>query len=288
MLFVALAAFPFYANATDIEKGDVNDNGEVSVEDVALLRDIVLGKQNTSLSSSVTDINGDGVLSITDVTRLIKYLKEREEGGLNVGIDGWDESDEDYGGTVKAPRILRSVARIDEKTFEMDLSLSSDVEINGFQLTLNLPEGLELVEYSSGIYGFLESRNAESHILYNGEQPADGKLMFLAYSDDNDLFTGCSGDIMKFKIKAMNDSVPANCDVTVSSIEMSDKDCNAIRPSDFVVTGLENVNIGESETVVDVYSLNGAKVKAKEPIKDSTKGLPSGIYIINGKKVFVK
>lgn len=70
MLFAALAALPSHAGAAETAKGDVNGDGKVDMEDVALLRDVALGLQPTSLPMGVTDINGDGVLTVTDVTRL--------------------------------------------------------------------------------------------------------------------------------------------------------------------------------------------------------------------------
>lgn len=260
MLFAALAALPSHAAASEIAKGDVNGDGKVDMKDVALLRDVVLGVQSASLSLNVTDINGDGSLTVTDVTTLVKYLRERQEGGIDVDIDGWDDAENDHGGIAKSPVIRRSVTTVGPKTWEVTISLSSEVEINGFQLSLSVPDSLELVEYSSGAYGMLASRKAESHRLYNGKQSTVGELMFMSYSDKNDLFAGTSGDIMKFKFMAIGDGVPSNCDVTVSSIEMSDKECKAIRSSDFVLSG---ASIVENERAYAALSSLLSDVQAK-------------------------
>ena len=51
-----------------------------------------------------------------------------------------------------------------------------------------------------------------------------------------------------------------------------------------ILTGISGVNMTEDEPF-DIYNLQGIKVKSKAT---DLRGLPRGIYIINGKKVAVK
>ena len=44
----------------------------------------------------------------------------------------------------------------------------------------------------------------------------------------------------------------------------------------------------DSDVKVNVYNLQGMQIKSDVDLKDATKGLPKGIYIVNGKKVYVK
>lgn len=44
----------------------------------------------------------------------------------------------------------------------------------------------------------------------------------------------------------------------------------------------------DSDVKVNVYNLQGMQIKSNVDLKDATKGLPKGIYIVNGKKVYVK
>lgn len=44
----------------------------------------------------------------------------------------------------------------------------------------------------------------------------------------------------------------------------------------------------DSDVKVNVYNLQGIQIKSDVELKDATKGLPKGIYIVNGKKVYVK
>lgn len=52
---------------TPYKRGDVNKDGSVTVADVELLADIILGL-TTDYDMSVADVNNDGVINIADVT----------------------------------------------------------------------------------------------------------------------------------------------------------------------------------------------------------------------------
>lgn len=53
----------------------------------------------------------------------------------------------------------------------------------------------------------------------------------------------------------------------------------------FTVDGIEYV---VDNRLVDVYSLQGVMLKRQIPVEDLEKEFPTGIYIVNGKKMVVK
>ena len=55
-------------------RGDVNGDGSVSISDVTALIDYLLNGNPSSISLSAADCNQDGSVSIGDVTVLIDYL----------------------------------------------------------------------------------------------------------------------------------------------------------------------------------------------------------------------
>ena len=60
--------------------GDVNGDGSVSVADVTALVNIILGKDSGNASASqpqVADVNGDGSVSVADVTALVNIILGR-------------------------------------------------------------------------------------------------------------------------------------------------------------------------------------------------------------------
>ena len=57
-----------------VKPGDVDDNGLVDIDDVALLISIILGNNHSPFNSLNSDLDGDEVFSIDDVTLLIAMI----------------------------------------------------------------------------------------------------------------------------------------------------------------------------------------------------------------------
>lgn len=56
------------------------------------------------------------------------------------------------------------------------------------------------------------------------------------------------------------------------------------RSLDDTLTAIESVD-GETDALVDVYTVNGVKVKSGVKASAALEGLNRGIYIVNGKKI---
>ncbi|MBO4821235.1 MAG: starch-binding protein [Prevotella sp.] len=54
--------------------GDVNGDGSITVTDVTLMVDYILGKQNDNFIKDNADVNIDGTITITDVTALVNII----------------------------------------------------------------------------------------------------------------------------------------------------------------------------------------------------------------------
>ena len=57
-----------------VKRGDVDGNGMVDIDDVALLISVILGNNNSEYNSLNSDLDGDNVLSIDDVTLIIAMI----------------------------------------------------------------------------------------------------------------------------------------------------------------------------------------------------------------------
>ena len=64
---------PWMQIPTIIEQGDVNGDGVVTIADVTALVNIILGK-NPAPENGVADVNGDGGVTIADVTALVNII----------------------------------------------------------------------------------------------------------------------------------------------------------------------------------------------------------------------
>lgn len=74
--YLATPAWDKFLNIVEMEatsQGDVNGDGSISIADVTELVNIILGK-NLPANQSVADINGDGSVTIADVTALVNII----------------------------------------------------------------------------------------------------------------------------------------------------------------------------------------------------------------------
>ena len=74
------------AYATSIQaaaiRGDVDGNGEISINDVTILVEYILNESNPP---TIADVNGDGEISVSDVLMLVEILLEGVSGPIGDG-----------------------------------------------------------------------------------------------------------------------------------------------------------------------------------------------------------
>ena len=133
-------------------KGDLNGDDRVDLADmVYLAKAIKAGSTDKAL-----DVNASGKVDDNDLQKLADIIisgKLTEESGMNVGIGGWDEAGEDFGGTVKAPaHITRSA---DEIRFYMRNPKSEGDDIYSME------------------FGISECNEAPTAILFNISLPRE-------------------------------------------------------------------------------------------------------------------
>lgn len=100
-------------------RGDLNGDGKVDIADM-----VQWSKHMGASGSDVDpnfDLNGDGVLDDYDldvIANLAINLKLTENSGFNVGIGGWNDSGEDFGGTVGGSSRHKASRSIEDFRFE--------------------------------------------------------------------------------------------------------------------------------------------------------------------------
>lgn len=100
MTLCAVVAF----DASARYKGDLNGDDRVDLADMVYLAKAI----KSGSADKALDVNASGNVDDYDLHRLADIIISRaltEEGGLNVVIGGWDDTGEDYGGTLNAPAL---------------------------------------------------------------------------------------------------------------------------------------------------------------------------------------
>ena len=249
--------------------GDVNSDKKVNVTDVMCVANYIVGITPEVFVEEAADVNVSGSINITDLIAI-----------ANIAV-----------GNSSAPALMApkaatndvlSIGDYDPATGTIAINLDNATPYAGFQMDVTLPQGLTLE-------GAELTGRAASHTLMTGVNP-DGSIRLLGFSIDNDEIATGSDAIITLKVKA-NASLDAYENIIISDIFFTQSnEVESVLPNVTanapVVTAISQV--GSDSEGVDVYDMKGVLVRQGVNPSEATKGLPTGVYVINSKKVLVK
>ena len=249
--------------------GDVNSDKKVNVTDVMCVANYIVGITPEVFVEEAADVNASGSINITDLIAI-----------ANIAV-----------GNSSAPALMApkaatndvlSIGDYDPATGTIAINLENATPYAGFQMDVTLPQGLTLE-------GAELAGRAASHTLMTGVNP-DGSIRLLGFSINNDEIATGSDAIITLKVKA-NASLDAYENIIIIDIFFTQaNEVESVLPNVTagapVVTAISQV--GNDSQSVDVYDMKGVLLRQRVNPAEATKGLPTGVYIINGKKVLVK
>ena len=233
--------------------GDANGDGEVTVNDVQMVVEYVLGKNPSGIVLANCDVTGDNEVSINDVNAIVSMV-------LN-------------GPAAIAPNAresLTDMVALTARGSHCSLHLDNSEPYHAFQLELVLPEG-----GSMGNVTLAEGRSNGHHAEWSEVMP--GRYNVVVYATNGEaLRDGSTTALMHFDI--------AGCkadDVSVEGIQMIDGWCKTVLlPSTSgVATGISWVVDDASEGSSSPY-YNTVGVGSNTPQR--------GVNIKDGRKVVKK
>ena len=249
--------------------GDVNGDKKVNVTDVMCVANYIVGNTPEVFVEEAADVNASGSINITDLIAI-----------ANIAV-----------GNSAAPALMvpkaatndvLSLGDYDPAIGTISINLDNATAYAGFQMDVTLPQGLTLE-------GAELTGRAASHTLMTGVNP-DGSIRLLGFSlDNNEIATG-SDAIITLKVKA-DASIEVSQNIIISDIFFTQSnEVESVLPNvtanTTVVTAIAQV--GTDGEGVNVYDMKGVLLRQGVNPAEATKGLPTGVYVINGKKVLVK
>lgn len=273
--------------ADDMEDGEYPiqlKNMKLTETNISNFYETALVQTKLTISSFVIgDINGDGVVDVSDYTGVANHIHGNTPDGFNakaadVDISGTiDVSDYTgianiihtgsiYGNNNASARMLSPrKANTDLSTYDnvmyispftasagtqttLSIKMKNTAEIRGFQFDLYLPEGMTVVKSSKGrIQGALSAGrlpDEDEHELTFSEQ-ADGAIRFLCSSQYDETFTGNDGEIATLQVNIANNMANGNYAILLKDMKLTETDISKFYTADLIET---TVTIGEVDT----------------------------------------
>lgn len=246
--------------------GDVNNDGHIDVADLAGVVRFILENADASLIFNAADMDGNGVIEINDYAALVNVILSQNSPS-NTRM-------------FRANAIRNAVITLSTLCLNKDgngeLSVClpvNDLHYTGLQFDLTLPEGIELLD-----------EGAETTDARHGawmQKRVDGTYRVICSSMMNDEF--CEGEVLRLQVKVTGD-VSCESEVVASDVVLSD--VNAIRheaaPAMTILnmddaTGIQDVGSKMEDGSSTIYNLAGQRIQKMQ----------KGLYIVNGKKLFL-
>ena len=260
--------------------GDVDNSGAININDVVCIINYILNRPVETFIIEAADVDGNGSININDVVMLInKYILMRDNAPALIESSDMMEQE-----IVMAGQYL-NLTDLDispGETKEIQLIMTNANEVAAMQGNIKLPAGLSFITSSDGGKAIQSDGSSFACAVQ-----ADGSMTFVQYFTDGRTFD-CTENTLTFKVKAAENAVSGKYSIVLSDAMLSINGVGYEVPvytSTLIVAGTTGIDNVQSALQFDVYSLNGQKLLEKV---STTKGLPKGIYIINGKKVTVK
>lgn len=216
--------------------GDANNSRSVTVTDIVVTAQYVLGRNPQPFIYDAADMNGDGDVSVTDIM-LIAYMLQHPSLNAPLRVPAQ---------TANNDRMSAdAISLIPGETRTINIMLDNDLDYSAFQLDLTLPEGLTASNFA------LTDR-AGGH-AFDVNAIDDSKLRALCYSPELETINGHEGALLTFDVTAMA-QVTGN--IIVDAIELVTDGCQTVEMGAF------NIQVNNSSAVNEV--VNGKAVARVE------------------------
>ena len=259
--------------------GDVDGNGQHSINDVVCIINHVLNRPNTTFVEAAADLDGNGEISVNDAVLLIKTYILGQSSNARQATRAAAISDENY---ICIEDLKMQPGEV--KTIEV-LMINERDDIRGMQCDITLPSGISFLCDEDADDYVSASWRIPKKLALSSEKQSENTLRVAGVCTGSSSIYGNSGTIFTFKVKADENIVTGMYQIQLSNVELSygEAICVADRSSSLEITknasGVETL-VAERQEQPKVYDLRGQRVyesKAKR-----------GLFIVNGKKVVIK
>ena len=220
----------FFNTDDDYLLGDVNGDGFVTIADVTTLIDYLLGGGNVDVRAS--DVNKDGAVTIADVTTLIDMLLG---GSAAKSLQNLRLLGKRLPFTSDALALSTVSMRAgDTRTIEVALN-NDEHDYTALQCEVVLPEGLTLV----GVNGI--DRGSEHNYFNRANAVEENVYTIMGVSFTNAKYAGSEGNVMSLTVTATEEYGARQAEVVLTNVVLVTTDNETYLAGD--ATGMINDNL---------------------------------------------
>jgi surface protein len=224
----------FKVNVSKYELGDVNNDGSVSITDITMAVNYILGKASDKFHASHGDMNHDGEINIADLSEMVEIiLNSYNNAPVNIGVTGG--------------------LRMESAGSECSLYLPDAGLYKGCQFLVRVPSGCRLSDVSVGA-----GRESGHRVMYR--QTGTGLYKVLVFSADGNEFEDVPSALLRLTVDGQNGGAVELSDIRFTDTDFTEHSFAAVSSE---VTGIGAVTGGASESTW--YSLDGQKTA--QPLK---------------------
>lgn len=259
--------------------GDVDGNGQHSINDVVCIINHVLNRTNSTFVEAAADLDGNGDITVNDAVLLIKTYILGQSSNARQATRAAATDGENY---ISIEDLKMQPGEV--KTVEVLMTNERD-DIRGLQCDITLPSGIS----------FLYDEDAEDYVSaawriprklsLSSEKQDENTLRVAGVCTGASSIYGNSGTVFTFKVKADENIMAGLYQIQLSNVELSYGEAISVEDRSSVLEVLNNTSginttrfVGNDNTVI--YNLQGQQVDPASAKK--------GIFIVNGKKVYMK
>ena len=229
-------------SVTNIIKGDVNNDGIVTIADVVTTARYILNFNPEPFVFEAADINGDSKITITDVVKIANLILDQDY-------------EDPVGMRMMVPNMVGDRMSGEANGNSVSINLDNEMEYTALQLDLTLPEGMTVSDYA------LTERASNLGLIVKNR--GNDKVRVVAYTPDLKTIKGNDGAVLTFNVDG-----EMGGNIFVDRIEVVNTNGESVRLAGFnisVSTPTALTEMTTSKAIADVKYFNLAGQQMTEP-----------------------
>lgn len=221
--------------------GDIDSDGKVDVLDLALIRDLVSGKTDSSSldenQQKAADMDGDGEYTVADFVQVNNVYVYGNKLGQNVAVAK---------AAMKNQQEPGSVA-MQMDTANMDVMLNSTVGYAAIQMDVVLPAGVSITE--------VEFAGESKSVMMTANVLENGACRLMLYTVNSSNMLNGENRLLNLKLAGEGTGVVSIDNIIASTGAGQRHDLDAVSGVYTIVTGIEAVEASEGKS--SIFDING-------------------------------